>query len=174
MATAREIAAQVLPHFAENVLAGRRLTYGRYAHLIGRDVATEAITIGQVMHLIGVLCVFRQLPVAPLYFVKRAVGEARQIFASDPTESLHVLPHFDNLYVVAREYQYSEEDFEGINTRLHKVLLEKAPPDWTPHHLWHLAIWKCPENSEQTYFQRALSKYECIIDELRKQRSKRG
>jgi len=42
----REIAAQVLPHFKEAVLARKQHTYGHYARLIGRDIAKEAITIG--------------------------------------------------------------------------------------------------------------------------------
>lgn len=167
MATAREIASAVLPHFIENVFAGRQWTYGNYAYSIGRDVAKEAIIIGQAMHLIGALCVFRQVPIAPLYYVKRGDGETRQIFASDITESLHVLPHFDTLYIAAREYKYSEADLDGVSKGLNKVLLKKAPPDWSPHHLWHLAIWKCPKGSQETYFQRALKKYEGILHELR-------
>jgi alkylated DNA nucleotide flippase Atl1 len=135
MSSAKEIASQVFPHFAEAVLAGKVRTYGYYARLIGRDVAKESITIGPAMHLIGAICVVQQLPVAPLHFVERADGQAREIFATDPYESIDVLPHFDTLYVVAREYGYSAAEFEKVGRALQKVMIEKAPPDWTPQPL---------------------------------------
>jgi len=52
MASAREIGLEVLPHFKENVLAGRVLPYGYYAKATGRDIATESMAIGQAMHAI--------------------------------------------------------------------------------------------------------------------------
>src|SRR2546427_11958805 len=66
MATAHEIALQLLPWFAENVVARNPpLSYGYYAGKIGRDPAKEAIIVGHAMHAIGAVCVIRQLPVAP-------------------------------------------------------------------------------------------------------------
>jgi len=104
--------AEVLPHFVEAVLAGHQRTYGYYAQKIGRDPATESIAIGPVMHLIGAICVFRRIPIAPLYYVTRADGEPRNIFAADPLESRYVLPHFDTLYIAAREYKYGSVEFQ--------------------------------------------------------------
>ncbi len=68
MSSAREIALEVLPHFAENVLAGRVLSYGYYAKAIGRDVAKESIVIGQAMHAIGGVCAIAGIPIAPLHY----------------------------------------------------------------------------------------------------------
>ena len=80
MATARELAIQVLPYFAGYVLAGHVHPYGVYAKAIGRDPAKESMVIGKAMHAIGAVCVLAAIPVAPLYFIKRADGEWRGVF----------------------------------------------------------------------------------------------
>ena len=163
---------QVFPIFAENVLAGRILTYGYYAKAIGRDPATEAVTIGPAMHTIGAVCVFRELPVAPLHFVKRLDRDARQIFASDPLESALVLPHFEMLRVVASKYPYTQHELDRVEERLREVLVGKAKKHWTPHYLWRYALLRCPKDSEQTYFEMALAKYQVIQSELKSKRIK--
>ena len=174
MASGREIALQVFPVFAENVLARRVMSYGAYAKRIGRDPVKEAITIGPAMHVIGAVCVVRQLPVAPLYFVKTSDGEGRQIFAADRLEAKLVLPHFDTLLVASREYKYTREELEQVEKRLRDVLVMKAPRNWTPHHLWHMALVNKPKDSVQTYFERAREKYRAIIAELRHTRKNEG
>ena len=169
MATGQELALQLLPAFAENVVARHSpKTYGHYAKLIGRDPAKEAVSIGPAMHAIGAVCVFQQLPVAPLYWVVRGEGEARQVFASDVLESHHILDRgrFDTMYVVAREYRYSMAEFEQLQQATEK-LIAKAPPDWTPHFLWHLAIVKKPKDEDQTYLERAMSGYETLLAEFK-------
>ena len=165
MATGKELALQLLPAFAENVVARRSpMTYGFYAKAIGRDPAKEAISIGPAMHAIGAVCVIQQLPVAPLYWVTREAGEPRQVFASDVLESHHILDRgrFDTMYVVAREYRYSMAEFERLQQAMEK-LINKAPPDWTPHFLWRLAIVKKPKGEDQTYLERAMSRYEALL-----------
>jgi len=108
MATAHEIALQLLPWFAENVVARNPpLSYGYYAGKIGRDPAKEAIIVGHAMHAIGAVCVIRQLPVAPLHYVKRMDGEARQVFASNKLEADYVLRHVGKMRIVAREYRFT-------------------------------------------------------------------
>src|SRR3989442_1056141 len=114
MPSAREIALEVLPHFKENVLAGRVLSYGVYAKAIGRDVATESMVVGQAMHAIGGMCAFAAIPVAPLHFVQRADEGWRGIFESDSSERIHVLPHYDLLYLAARVHTYTEDDFRKL------------------------------------------------------------
>jgi hypothetical protein len=132
------------------------------------------MVVGPAMHLIGALCIICQLPVAPLYWVTRADNEPKDVFASDVMEAKHVLPHHSTLYVVSRDYGYSRADFDAISRRLKKMLLEteKYPSDWTPHFMWHQVILKHPKNSTQTYFERALQRYESLFEELRTQRKK--
>lgn len=174
MATGQELALQLLPLFAENVVARRSpKTYGYYAKLIGRDPAKEAISIGPAMHAIGAVCVIQQLPVAPLYWVVRAQGEPRQVFANDILESHHILEQgrFDTLYVVAREYRYSMAEFEKLQQAMEK-LIAKAPSDWTPHFLWHLAIVKKPKGEDQTYLERAMHRYDTLLAEFKAERAR--
>lgn len=104
MSSTRETAAEILPHFATAVLARKQHTYGHYARLIGRNPAKESMIVGPAMHLIGALCIISQVPVAPLYWVKRSDGEEKQVFTSDPIEVEHVLPYRNMMYVVSREY----------------------------------------------------------------------
>lgn len=169
----REVAAQVLPHFTEAVLARKQHTYGHYARLIGRDIKKEAITIGPAMHLIGALCVIRQVPVAPLFYLKRGDGEARDVFASDSIEAKYVLPHREMLTVLSREYIYTAPDFDGVSKALQKIISDKWPPYYSPHHMWHQLALKRPKDSKQTYFERALDKYGTLFEELRQAKLKK-
>lgn len=175
MATGHELALQLLPAFAENVVARHPpRTYGFYAKLIGRDPATEAISIGPAMHAIGAVCVIQQLPVAPLYWVTREEGEPRQVFASDTLESHHILDlgRFDTMFVVAREYRYSMAEFERLQKAMEKVLTGKAPASWTPHFLWHMAIVKKPKGESHTFLERAMSRYEMLFAKLKEERGR--
>ena len=159
----REIAQQLLPLFAENVLAGKVTSYGVYTKAIGRDPSKEAIVIGPAMHAIGGVCVLATVPVAPLYYVRRADGGWRGVFESDPLEARDALPHYDTLYVAAREYQYTPEDF----TRIERGLREIVPPEWSAHQIWHKAlVWKIPDSND-TFFARALKRYQAIIDDAK-------
>src|SRR5205823_5201263 len=114
MSTALQIAADVLPHFKENVLSGRAQTYGHYARAIGRNAARESPVIGKAMHVIGAACVMARVPAAPIHYVERADGEWRGIFESAASESIHVLPAWDTLAVSAGIHKYSEKDFATI------------------------------------------------------------
>ena len=92
MATAHEIALDVLRSFGPNVVARRpSLTYGQYATAIGRSPAEYGLAIGKAMHAIGAACVIRQVPVAPLFWVRRADDEPRGIFESDPLERQYII-----------------------------------------------------------------------------------
>ena len=173
MATGHELALQLLPVFAENVVARHSpKSYGFYAKAIGRDPAKEAISIGPAMHAIGAVCVIQQLPVAPLCWVTREQGEPRQVFASDALESHHILNlgRFDTMFVVAREYKYTMAEFEKLQKAMEKVLTGKAPPDWTPHVLWRMAIVKKPKGEDQTFLERAMSRYEKLFAEFKAER----
>lgn len=170
MTSARELAIEVLPHFAKNVIAGYVFPYGVYAKAIGRDPAKESIVIGKAMHAIGAVCVLTGIPVAPLYYVKRADGEGRGVFESDAIECLYVLPHYDLMYVVAREYKYSEKDFARIEKGLRELLPKYMRPDQlSPHDVWHCAI-SAKLNDGTTPFERALSKYREIFDTIKASR----
>jgi hypothetical protein len=173
MATGQELALKLLPLFAENVVARQERTYGYYAKAIGRDPAKDAISLGPAMHAIGAVCVIQQLPVAPLHWVASANGNRRQVFANDPLESQEILDQgrFDIMYVVAREYRYSMIEFENLHQTL-KKLIEKAPPDWTPHFLWHLSIVKKPKGEAITYLERAMLRYTTLFAELKADRSR--
>jgi hypothetical protein len=170
MATAREVAVEVLPHFAEAVIARREYTYGHYAVAIGRSEAKESIVIGQAMHAIGAACVFCAVPVAPLAFVKRADGEWRGVFETDILERQHVLPHFDLLYVTARDFEYSSRDFERVGKALADVLPRHVGPNWlSPHELWTLAV-TLKASDGRTVFERAVAKYESLYSEAKARR----
>ena len=170
----RELALAILPHLAEAVLGRRVMTYGYYASRIELDPAKNAIQIGHAMHTIGAACVFRCVPVAPLHFVQRADAGWRGVFESDPLEARDVLPHYNTLYIAAREYRYSKDDFQSIENWLHKVAEIGSFPSYSlsPHHLWHLAIGTKPKDSAETYFERALSAYTKFIDEERERRKR--
>ncbi len=167
MANAREIALHVLPFFAKNVLSHNPLSYGYYARKIGRDPAKEAMIIGQAMHVIGAVCIFQRLPVAPLHYVKRFEGEARQVFASNPLETEHVLPHVNLMRVVASKYQFTGAEFEKLAEAMRRVLIGKAQSHWKPHYLWRYAIKEKPKDSAATFFQLALSRYETLYAEMK-------
>lgn len=171
MPKATEIAIQLLPVFTEQILKKQPMSYGYYANQIGRDPAKESIVIGQAMHAIGAVCVIQKLPIVTLYFVKRADGEARQIFSSNAIEAENVLPHFNILYVVAREYNYSKEELEKLFEKMKKVFSGNLAPDWSAHDLWKLAINKKPKDCEASYFQRALKHYEELFSNLKLRKS---
>jgi len=172
MASAREIGLEVLPHFKENVLAGRVLPYGYYAKATGRDIATESMAIGQAMHAIGGMCAFTGIPVAPLHFVRRADGEWRGIFEADVEEKIHVWPHYDLLCLAAKCYAYTEDDFRKIDKGLREVLPRHLRPDQlSPHDIWHLAIHSRLKDS--TPFQRSLERYRQIVETFRAARRAR-
>ncbi len=169
----REIALSVLPHFAANVIARRIRTYGHYASAIGRDPATEGVVIGHAMHAIGAACILCRVPLAPLHFVERADGNWRGVFESNPTESIHVLPHYDVLYVAAREYGYSETDFQKVEKALREVIPKHFPSDFSsPHDLWLFSIHK-KLNDGSTFFERALQHYKSIISDIKQTRNRK-
>lgn len=168
MASAREIALGILDKFEERVIARGVSTYGMYAAIAGKDPTKAAMVVGPAMHAIGAACVFVCVPVAPLYYVKRADGFWRGVFEEDPLESRDVLPHYDLLYVTAREYRYSAEEFG----RIRKALAEVVPNDWSPHIMWHVAISTKPKGFEMTYFERALRRYQELFDAMRAERRK--
>ncbi len=161
MSSAREIALAVLPHFRSSVLARRAHNYGYYAAAIGRNPKTESMVIGPAMHAIGGICAIAGIPIAPLFFVKRQDGAWRKIFEEDPLESRDVLPHYKILYVTARDHPYSEKEFE----RIAKGLNEVVPKDWGPHLIWHVAVATKPKNSEETYWERSLRKYQQLYED---------
>lgn len=170
MATAREIAIKVLPHFAQSVLAGHVHSYGHFAALIGRQAATESMVIGQAMHAIGGVCALCAIPIAPLFFIERADGEWRGVFESDPAERLNVLPHYDLLYVTAREYKYSGRDFQRIQKGLVEVLPKYLGPNQlSPHDIWNVAI-RSKLKDGTTPFDRAILKYQALLESAKKKK----
>jgi len=176
LATAREIAIEVLPHFAKHVLAGTTLPYGAYAHAIGRDPAKESMVVGQAMHLIGAVCVLTRLPVAPLHFVERADGEWRGVFHSDSSERTHVLPHYDLLLVTARIHRYVGKDFRQIDRVLREVLPKHLTAEQSsPHHAWHVMIYNKLPDSETTLWEHALAYYRELFSAASEEwRTRRG
>ncbi|CAG0992689.1 hypothetical protein GPROT1_03162 [Gammaproteobacteria bacterium] len=120
------------------------------------------------MHAIGGVCVLAAVPVAPLHFVQRSDGAWRGVFEEDSSERSHVLPHYDVIYVSARDYGYSQQDF----ARVARGLAEVVPKDWSPHKIWHHAIYRKPKGASDTYFERALAKYNALVDQLRLARRK--
>lgn len=172
MATAREVAIEVLPYFEQSVLAGHVLPYGHYAAGIGRDAAKESMVIGQAMHAIGGVCALCGIPIAPLFFIKRSDGEWRGVFEGNASERQHVLPHYDLLYVTAREYKYTNKDFQRLKRGLTEVLPKHLGPDQlSQHDIWHVAIFSKLKDGT-TPFERAVSKYKEIYAEAKA--SKRG
>lgn len=170
MASAHEIAADLLRSFGANVVARRPpMTYGQYAALIGRSPAEYGLAVGKAMHAIGALCVIRQVPVAPLYWVQRADGEHRGIFERDPLERQHIIESrdIDVMYVVSREYSYTDEEFAGIESALRKSLASGRVANWSPHEIWHLTFHKCPKESSITYYQRAMDRYRELFRQIK-------
>jgi hypothetical protein len=178
MSSAFEIAFDVLSAFGQNVVARKPpLSYGSYARLIGRAPSKDGLAIGKAMHAIGAICVVRALPVAPLHWVKREGNGERHVFESDPLERHYILEqsHYDTMFVVAREYRYSEQDFDGIEKALRVALASENPRKWSPHKLWHRTFVTRPKDSELTYFELAMRRYEKLLAEFRAERAaKRG
>lgn len=176
MASAHEIAANVLQSFGPNVVARRPpLSYGQYAEAIGRNPAEYGLAIGKAMHAIGALCVIRQVPVAPLFWVRRADGEHRGIFESDALERKYIVESkdVDTMYVVSREYHYTNEDFFGIETALRKSLASGNVAKWSPHDIWRITFLKRPKDSSLTYYERAMNRYRELFDHIKKQKAAR-
>ncbi len=100
------------------------MTYGQYASAIGRDPAKYGLAVGKAMHAIGAICIIRQVPVAPLFWVRREDGGHRGIFESDAQERKYILDSNDigTMYVVSREYHYTNEEFTGLEAALRKSL----------------------------------------------------
>ena len=174
MASAHEIALDVLRSFGPNVVARRSpMTYGQYAHAIGRDPQEYGLAIGKAMHAIGALCVVRQLPVAPLFWVQRADGEHRGIFESDPLERRIIIQSkdIDTMYVVAREYQYSIKEFEGLESALKKSLDSGRISHWSPHEIWRLTFTSKPNGQERTYYERAMARYREIFETFKAEKA---
>ena len=62
--------------------------------------------------------------------------------SSDPSERIHVLQHYDLLYVTAREFKYSKSDFARVEKGLREILPKYLRPDQlSPHDVWHYAIY---------------------------------
>lgn len=176
MPSAHEIALDVLRSFGPNVVARRPpWTYGQYANAIGRDPAEYGLAIGKSMHAIGAICVIRQLPVAPLFWVRRADDEPRRIFETDALERLHIVDtkDIDTMYVVAREYHYSRDEFTGLEAALGKSLASGRVANWSPHEIWHLTFFKKPTDSALTYYERAMNRYRELFDLIKSQRAAR-
>lgn len=174
MPTAREIALEFLPHFKESVLAKRVLPYGWYAEKIGRNPARESMVVGMGMHAIGAACVFAKIPIAPLYYVRRADIGWRGVFTSDLVEKEHVLPHYDLLEVTAREYKYADAELAKLDRALREVLPKILPKDYlSPHDLWHFSIY-FKLKSGSTPWLDALAHYNQIMKTLCANRAKRS
>ncbi len=172
MSTAREVALEVLPYFAKNVLAKQQRTYGYYAASIGRDSAKEGMVIGKAMHAIGAACVFTFVPVAPLFYVERADGEWRGVFEEDDLERERVLPHYDVMLVTAREHVYTEKDFSRVERALRQVLPKYLKPtQLSPHDLWHVALLNKFKDGD-TFFERALGTYQQELKQMKGNRKK--
>ena len=170
MSTARELALDLLPHFQRAVEARHVFSYGHYANIIGRDSARDSLAIGQAMHALGAGCVLAGVPVAPLHYVEREDGGWTGIFESDSSERIHVLPHYDLLYITAREHSYTAEDFQRIDKAL-RVAFPKhlKPSQLSPHDLWHVLIY-AKLNNGITIFSHQLEKYRAMHIELKERR----
>ena len=173
MPSAHEIALDVLRSFGPNVVSRRApMTYGQYASAIGRDPAEYGLAIGKAMHAIGALCVIRQVPVAPLFWVRRADNGHRGIFEKDPLERQRIVEtkDIDTMYVVSREYQYTTKDFTGLEAALRKSLASGNVAKWSPHEIWHLTFVKTPKDSSLTFYERAMNHYRKLFSQMKSQR----
>lgn len=176
MASAHEIAADVLRSFGPNVVARRSpMTYGQYAQAIGRSAAEYGLAVGKAMHAIGALCVIRQVPVAPLFWVRRADDGHRGVFESDALERHYIIESndIDTMYVVSREYRYTTEEFSALEAALRKSLASGNVANWSPHEIWHLTFFKCPKGSAITYYQRAMNHYRDLFSHIKAQKAVR-
>lgn len=167
MAKAQEIAVEVFPHFRRNVLARSIHAYGWYAAQVGRDPAREAIVVGQVMHAIGAVCVLCTVPIAPLHYVKAESGTPRKVFEANGLEAAFVLPHYDLLYVVAREHRYTEEQLDMVERTLRRWTESEKLCDTSPHELWSMALRRTPKGGSTTYFDLALHHYRRLNEAMR-------
>ncbi len=151
------------------------MTYGQYATAIGRTAAEYGLAVGKAMHAIGALCVVRQVPVAPLFWVRRADGEHRGIFESDVLERQYIIESkdIDTMYVVSREHEYTTEEFVGIENALRKSLASGKIATWSPHEIWHLTFFKKPKNSSLTYYERAMNRYRELFIQIKNQKAAR-
>jgi hypothetical protein len=130
------------------------------------------MVIGQAMHAIGAACVLSAVPVAPLFFVERSDGEWRGVFEADTCERLDVLPHYELLYVTAREYVYGPRDFDQLERALSVAFPKHLKPDQlSPHDLWHVVLYAKSKRNGVTVFERALSKYKELYAEATRRRS---
>lgn len=173
MASSYEIAVDVLRAFGPNVVSRRPpMTYGHYASAIGQEPEKYGLAVGQAMHAIGALCVIHQVPVAPLHWIRSANDSYRGIFESDPLERQKIVESkdIDDMYVVSREYHYTQEEFDGIENALLKSLESGRISDWSPHRLWHLIFVKKPAESSLTYYERAMMHYRALLLEIKARR----
>jgi len=94
------------------------------------------------------------------------------VLESDPSERLHVLPHYKILYAASKVYVYSEKDFDRIANALADVNPSYFPEDIrSPHDLWQFVIHiKC--EGEETRLERALKTYTAIYDEAKSKRNR--
>lgn len=151
------------------------MTYGQYASAIGRDPAVYGLAVGKAMHAIGALCVIRQVPVAPLFWVRRADDGYRGIFESDARERQYIVDSNDieAMYVVSREYHYTKAEFAGIETALRTSLASGNVSKWSPHQIWHLTFVSCPKDSALTYYERAMQRYRELLNDMKSHRNVR-
>ena len=173
MASAHEIALDVLRSFGPNVVARRSpMSYGQYAQAIGKDPREYGLAVGKAMHAIGALCVVKQIPVAPLYWVQRADGEDRGIFESNALERQHIIESkdIDTMYVVAREYKYNISEFDSLEASLRKSIDERKITHWSPHEIWQLTFNLKPSGDNRTYYARAMDRYRSILAEIKSKR----
>lgn len=176
MSTAYEIAGDLLRIFGENVVARRApMTYGQYATALRKPAKKYGLAVGQAMHAIGAVCVVQRVPVAPLFWVRRADDGDRAIFESDPTERLHVISsgNYDTMYVVAREYAYRAEEFARLEKTLQRMLAKGSLNNWSPHSVWQETFRVKPKDSNETYFERAMSHYRTLFNEMKAARLQR-
>ena len=131
------------------------------------------MVVGIGMHAIGAACVFANIPIAPLHYVRRDDGAWRGVFEEDPTESTYVLPHYDLLFVTAREYQYTAPELAKLDRALRTVLPKILPEDYlSPHRLWQFAIYYKLKSGSTPWLD-ALAHYEQLMEQLRAQRKER-
>lgn len=172
MSTARELALELLPHFHAAVTARQVYTYGHYANAIGRDSASDSMAIGKAMHALGAACVLAGVPIAPLYYVERADGEWKGVFESDSSERTHVLPHYDLLYVTAREHSFTTDDFQRIDKALRVAFPKHLKPDQlSPHDLWHVLIYAKLKDGH-SILEKALANYREMLNAFQARRAK--
>ena len=163
MASARELALELLPHLKKKITAKEVRTYAFYAHAIGRDPAKESVVVGPAMHAIGAACVFAGVPVAPLWYVERQDKQIPLVFCEDALENARIAEHLPLLRQSARIHDYTSDEFDRIEHGLRNIISS----EWSPHRMWHVAIvWEVPDVG-MTYFERALAVYLQIVENAR-------